>query len=99
MYPFIVYDPACGGVHADVYAAAALCYGMLTGRDYASECCWQYSKLPEATRREIRDEAADCGAALGHTQEPTSMELLMVAQAHGHVRAKQVMAVSVSPYH
>ena len=93
MFPWVVYDPVYGGPRSDVYAAAALCYGLLTGREYARDCCRQYEKLPRATRREITDEAAGCGAALGHTQEPHHMELLMAAQNRGHVRPKQVMAV------
>ncbi|BDA48848.1 probable serine/threonine-protein kinase GIN4 at C-terminar half [Coccomyxa sp. Obi] len=92
IFPGVLYNPASGGVRTDVYAAAALCYGMLTGRDYARECWQQYRKLPEATREAIREEAVERCEMLGCAPgvEPTGIELLMVAQFRDHVRVAQV---------
>ena len=97
IFPGVLYNPESGGVLHDVYAAGALCYGMLTGRDYAHECLKQYRALPKATQKAICEEAAKRCEKLGYSVvEPTSMELLMVAQLRGDVGAVQVIAFPTS---
>ncbi|CAL8463299.1 g2833 [Coccomyxa elongata] len=91
IFPGVLYNPESGGVRHDVYAAGALCYGVLTGRDYPHECWEQYRALPKATRMAICEEAGERCEKLGYSGvDPTSMEILMVAQLRGYVGAVQV---------